>query len=422
MKKNEVRSYLQSHHSEAIDLLKEMLQTDTSHIGHGIDGREEKGQLLLKRYLEDIGFETKLIEPEYARIGNHIECSHGHNYKGRPNLIGMMKGAGGGKSLILNGHMDTMAAGDLDGWKFDPWSAHIHEGNMYGVGACDMKAGLAAMAFAVKAVRQFCSLKGDIVFQSVVDEEGGGNGTLDLAMQGYTADGAIIAEPTELNVMIASRGVLVSRVEVTGEAGHPNYKWEKSNAIENGIKVWNALHELEHRWLATKNHPLLPKPTITIGKIEGGVAATAVPDTCSMYYDVEFLPEEYGLDGSIKKSNGLDVQREINEVLKRVAMSDEWMKDHPPEFFIDQHVEPHSVEREFPLIDILANNHGGATVSAFPAGCDARHLAQAGIKTLIYGPGSMADAHKANEKVSIEQYLKCIETIALTILDWCEEA
>lgn len=419
MDKQNVVAYIEENKESAITFLCDLLKIDSSDIRHGLDGREEAAQQFLQERLQKIGMETKLCEPDYERIRDYAECAHGHSYQGRPNLVGIMKGSGKGRSLILNGHVDTMAAGDEKLWRHAPWSAMIEGDNIYALGACDMKAGLAAAILAVEAVHKFTQLKGDLILQSVVDEEGGGNGTLDLVAQGYRADAAIISEPTELKIMSASRGVLVTHIHVTGEASHPNYKWEKANAIEKAFKVCQGLYELEHRWLATKNHPTLPRPTITIGKIQGGVAGTAVPAFCDMDFDIEFLPEEYSLNGICKRTSGRDILREVTEAVMHTAASDKWLQKHPPEIHVDQWVEPHSVDNNFELIKILQKNHGDGVVSAFPAGCDARHLAQAGIPTLIYGPGSMSDAHNANEKVSISQFITCIKTLALTIMDWC---
>lgn len=414
-----ITSYIEEHQSEAIALLQKLLQIDTSDIRHGFDGQEIKGQCFLRNYLESIGMETSLCEPDYTRIGGYPECAFGHSYNGRPNLIGIKKGIGLGRSLILNGHMDTMPAENIESWKYNPWSAVIEEEYIYSLGACDMKAGLAAMAFAVNAVHQHGKLRGDIILESVVDEEGGGNGTLDLVAQGYKADAAIIGEPTELKISAASRGVLVIHIHVTGETGHPNYKWEKANAVEKAIKVLMGLYSLEHQWLAVKNHPMLPRPTITIGKIQGGTAGTVIPAECDMDLDIEFLPEEYSLDGSCRKTTGMDIIKEIRTAVAKISESDEWLRNHRPQVRIDQHVEPHSVAVDFELIKLLLANQKDSIVSAFPAGCDARHLAQAGIPTIIYGPGSMRDAHNVNEKVSIPQYLKYIKTLALTLTDWC---
>ena len=419
MNRQKVLAYIEENTESAITFLCELLKIDSSDIGHGLDGREEAAQRFLQERLQQIGMETKLCEPDYERIRNHVECAHGHSYKGRPNLVGIMKGTGGGRSLILNGHVDTMEAGDEKLWKYEPWSATREGDDIYALGACDMKAGLAAAVLAVEAVHKFTRLKGDLILESVVDEEGGGNGTLDLVAQGYKADAAIISEPTELKIMSASRGVLVTHIRVTGEASHPNYKWEKANAIEKAFKVCQGLYELEHRWLATKNHPALPRPTITIGKIQGVIEGTAVPASCDRFFYIYFLPEEYDLNGVCRKTTGNDILQEVTDAVMRTAASDEWLKEHIPRIHVDQWVEPHSVDKDFELISIMQRNHGDGVVSAFPAGCDARHLAQAGIPTLIYGPGSMSDAHNVNEKVSISQFITCIKTLALTIMDWC---
>lgn len=420
--KDEVLQYLEENQAASLSLLRQLLQIDSSDIQHGLDGQEEKAQRFLLEQLQGTGMNLQLVEPSNERIKDYPEFSENHNYKGRPNLIGTLKGCGDGRSLILNGHVDTMAAENLESWIYDPWSATVKDGYIYSVGACDMKAGLAAMVCAIRAVTKFCKLKGDLIFESVVDEEGGGNGTLDCVAQGIKADGAIISEPSDLKVCTASRGVLVTHVTVEGEAGHPNYKWEKANAAEKALKICAGLMDLERRWLATKNHPSLPKPTITLCKIHGGVVATGIPAACEMDFDVEFLPEEYCLDGTVRKTTGFDIEKEFTNEIMRIAASDEWLSQHPPVVHVDQHVEPHSVDCSFPLIDILAGNDPQSTISAFPAGADARHLATGGIPTLIYGPGSMKDAHNVNEKVSIEQYYRCIKTLAATVMDWCEVA
>jgi acetylornithine deacetylase len=419
--KDKVIAYIDHHKDVAIDFLRELITIDSSDINHGISGREEEAQLFLKKSMDGSGAKTLLTEPDYARMISNAECSPGHDYHGRPNLVAEYKGMGGGRSLILNGHIDTMAA-DAAEWKHDPWSAEIENGNIYGVGACDMKGGLAAMVYAAKAVQATARLKGDLYIHSVVDEEGGGNGTLDLMTQGYRADGAIIAEPTDLNIMTASRGVFLCKISVNGEGGHPNFKWVKANAVDKAVIIYNGLMDTEKKWLATKTHPLLPRPTITMGRITGGTAANVLAARCDMYYDVEFLPEEYSLDGKICKTTIEGIKKQFTDEVCRICQSDAWLCKNPPELDFYQQVGAHSVETDFELARLLVRNQPGAAISAFQAGCDARHLASAGIKTIIYGPGSMADAHNANEKISIDQYLHCIKTLALTIMDWCGTA
>jgi acetylornithine deacetylase len=416
--KDKILAYLHDHQDAAIAFLRELITIDSSDIDHGVSGREEKAQLFLKKRLDASGARTILIEPDYARMRGHAECNPGHDYHGRPNLVAEFTGSGGGRSLILNGHADTMAA-DPALWKHGPWSAAVEGGDIYGVGACDMKGGLAAMVFAAEAVQAVTRLKGDLYIHSVVDEEGGGNGTLDLAAQGRRADGAIIAEPTDLKVMTASRGVFLCKIHVSGEGGHPNFKWEKANAVDKAIKIYNGLMETEKRWLATKTHPMLPRPAITMGRIMGGTAANVLAAACDMYLDVEFLPEEYALDSTIRKVSIEEIKQQFKDEVLRICRSDVWLSANPPDLDFYQQVGAHSVDPDFELAQILVKNQPDAAISAFQAGCDARHLAAAGIKTLIYGPGSMADAHNANEKISIRQYLTCIQTLALSIIDWC---
>ena len=244
------------------------------------------------------GLETRLFEPDNAKMKVFPDFSPGHNYRNRPNLVATLKGAGNGRSLILNGHVDTMPAGDRAKWTHDPWGGEIADGDMYGLGVCDMKAGVAAM---ILATRFLCEAgfppQGDVMVQSVVDEEGGGNGTLGCVVEGYKADAAIVTEPTRLHVQPASRGVLLLEVDVEGRATHACLKWGGVNAIEKGVKIIQGMIELERLWLAGRRNPLFPPPTITIGQINGGLAGSQVPGECVLKFDVKYLPVEMDRDG-----------------------------------------------------------------------------------------------------------------------------
>lgn len=424
MERGNVISYIDAHRQNAERLLSDVIKINSAVIDHGLSGQEEKAQLHLKEYLESMGLKTKLSIPTYERISKFKEYSPGHSYKERPNLVAELKGCGGGRSLILNGHIDTMQPAYRESWTHDPYAADIVDDVMYGVGACDMKAGVCAMIFALKAVSIYTKLKGDVTIQSVVDEEGGGNGTLDLVAQGLKADGAIITEPTSLQVQPASRGVLLAEVAVKGKAIHACLKWEGVNAIDKALIIKRAMDELEQKWLAQKTHPTLPRPTVTLGKIEGGVAGSAVPGECHMYFDIKYLPTEYDLYGKKKNIQSEMIKNEVLETIARACASDEWLSAHKPKVTFYQHCEPHEVDESFPLVDILMQNmkfiNGEATLSGFPAGCDARHLGAVGIPAIVFGPGELRHAHSVDEQVRISDYITAIKVLALAIMDWCD--
>ena len=419
MIKETIGCYVDAHRDEAIEFLRLLIQINSADIHHGLDGREAEGQNFLKRFVEAFGAQTILLEPDYATMADSPECPPGHNYKGRPNLIAKFPGVGNGHSLILSGHIDTMDPGDLSAWKHAPWGAEIEDGELYGVGAADMKAGLACQIFAMKVVRALTKLKGDVTILSVVDEEGGGNGTLDLVRRGFCqADGAIISEPTDGFIATASRGVMLLRVTVEGQTGHPLYKWELSNAVEKALIIKDALYELERRWLATKCDPVMPSPGITLCMINGGISGTSIPDRCEMSFQIDMLPVDHYWNGTPKRVDGMEVRQEVMEVIRRACASDAWLSEHPPVLEWYQHVDPHIIDNDFELVQILRKNSGAALKPMF-AGNDARHILKGGVPCMLYGPGYAKDIHRPNEHVNVEQYLEMIKHIAWTIVDWC---
>jgi acetylornithine deacetylase len=411
----------------AIDFLRQMVNIDSSTIDHGLGGREQAIQEWLEPQLKEMGFQTSLFEPDNEKFKDYPTHSRGHDYTDRPNLVGTLPGTGGGRSLILNGHVDTMPAGDLEKWTYDPWSGQIAEGKMYGLGACDMKAGVAAMIMAVKFLQEAgLELKGDVMIQSVVDEEGGGNGTLACVVEGYRADAAIITEPTWMHIQPASRGVLLLEANLEGLATHACLKWGGVNAIEKGVKIIQGMIELERLWLAQRHNPLLPSPTITIGQIEGGLAGSVVPGECTLRFDVKYLPVEVDRDGHEKENSGDMIKKEVEDWIHTICAGDTWLRDHPPELIWYQHCLPHYLDPGHPLVGIMRSvaeeTMGWSRVSGFPAGCDARYLQNvANIPTIIFGPGDLQYAHSIDEHVPLDEYVQAIKVLALTTYAWTSQ-
>jgi len=408
----------------AIDFLRQMVNFDSSTIEHGFSGQERAIQEWLEARVKEMGFQTRLFEPNNEKMKDYPDFSGGHDYTNRPNLVATLKGTCGGRSVILNGHVDTMPPGLKEKWTYDPWSGQIADGKMYGLGVCDMKAGVAAMILAVRFLQEAgLELEGDLMIQSVVDEEGGGNGTLACVVEGYRADAAIVTEPTRLHVQPAIRGVLLLEVDVAGLATHACLKWGGVNAIEKAVEIIQSMIELECLWLAQRHNPLFPPPTITIGQIHGGVAGSAVPGECTLKFDVKYLPVEIDRDGYNKKISGDMVKEEVKNWIYAVCAGDAWLRDHLPTLTWYQHCIPHYLDPQHPLVGIIRSAAqqvlGRSVVSGFPAGCDARHLHNvAGIPTVVFGPGDLQHAHSIDEHIRLNEYMKAIKVLALTIYDW----
>lgn len=416
--------YVDAHKSEAIEFLRKLISFDSTFRDQGIDGNEGEIQNWLNQQLTDWGFETTLQEPDNEKIKSLPDYNPNHHYEGRPNLIALHRGKGGGRSILLNGHIDTVPLDDLKKWTYHPLSAAVADGKIYGRGACDMKAGLAAMILAVKFLNDYgLTHAGDILIESVVDEEGGGNGTLACVAEGYRADAAIVTEPTNLEIYCASRGVYLLELEIEGRPSHACFKWKGVNAIEKGFKIASALKELETRWLATRHNPYLPSPTITLGEMHGGISAATVPGTCIMRFDIKYLPYEIDSSGNKTDINGEDIKKEIEECIDLICAGDPWLKDHPVKKNWYLSVMPHSIDPDHPILETVGQAGrrvtGHAPISGLPSGADARHLQNTGkIPTILFGPGDMQNAHSINEWVSVEDYISSIKILADTIYHW----
>lgn len=409
-----------------LDFLRDLITFDTSVIRHGEDGQEEKAQRYLADYLKKLGCVVDIFEPDNERMKQYPGYNEGHSYKGRPNVVGIYKGSGGGRSLILNGHMDTMPAGNLDSWNTNPWKMTQMTGRLYGLGTDDMKGGLSAMILALELVLSLgFEPRGDIIIESVVDEEGGGNGTLACVDRGYRADGAIIAEGSNMEVFSANRGAWLVQAELEGVPIHASLRGFGVNAIDKMIKVIGCIRELETKWMTTKRHSLLAPPTFNIGYIEGGTAASTVAESCTMKFDVEYFPSETDSFGVCYPVDKDEVAKEVENYILLMCQGDEWLKDHPVKLQWYQDCSPFETESEHPLVQTMADVSeevtGKRVISGMTAGCDARHLTNIlKIPTVVYGPGSCHYAHRVNEYLPEEQFYMAIEVFAKMIIKWTE--
>lgn len=421
---DELKNRIRSRQEEYIAFLKNLISFDTSVIRHGEDGQELKAQQWIADYLGKMGCQVEMFEPENEKIKEYPGYNAGHTYKNRPNVIGLYRGTGGGKSLILNGHMDTMPAGDLKRWRCNPWEMTEVDGKLFGLGTDDMKGGLSAAVLALQLVLELgCQPRGDIIIQSVVDEEGGGNGSLACVQRGITADGVIIAEGTNMEVFPVNRGAWLGQIEVEGKPIHASLKGFGESAIDKMVKIMTSLYELESKWMQTRRHPLLTPPTFNLGYINGGVAASTVADYCMMKFEVDYYPSEIDKYGNWIKVDKNSVTREVEDHVFNMAKGDDWMREHMPRITWFQDCSPFETDTGHPLVQELADAvdkvTGKRVITGMSAGCDARHFTNiAGIPTVVCGPGSCHNAHVYNEYLPRNQYLEAIEVYARMIIEW----
>lgn len=423
--RTKVLAQIEESAEEYIGFLKQVVSADTRILEHGKRGNEDNGQAIIRRFLEQCGAQVDVFQPEYEAMNFCPEVNPDHHYEGRHNVVGRFPGIGGGRSLLFNGHIDTVDFGDLDAWIKNPLEPYIEDGKLIGRGACDMKGGLCASLMALKAIID-CGvrLKGDVLVESVIDEEGGGNGTLACCAKGYRADAAIIPEPSDLWLAPAHMGWLIYEIEVEGRANHCGAKWDGVNAIEKMTKIILALQEAEREWALTRRHPYLPPQSISIDTIQGGVASTIVPDKCRLEVIIHFQPhQEKGYSWMGEKYD-----LEVREIIRRVAAGDPWLEAHPPKVTLYQLGSSCDIGLDHPICRALAEKTEQITgkmpgCKGLVSGADGRLLNNyADTPTVHFGPGSMEIAHTINEFVPIQEYLDCIKIFAATILDWCQTA
>ncbi|WP_042355384.1 peptidase [Bacillus rubiinfantis] len=414
-----VRAWLKENRARTTRLLQRMVQENSTR------GNESSAQAVIIEKCRQLGLELDIWELNGAELKQHPAyfCDR-ESFAGNPNVVAVLKGTGGGKSIILNGHIDVVPVGDEANWEHEPFSGHIEDDKLYGRGATDMKGGTAALLMALESiVKNDIKLKGDVIFQSVIEEESGGAGTLAAVLKGYKADGAIIPEPTNMKIFPKQQGSMWFRIMVAGKAAHGGTRYEGISAIEKAMIVIERIKELEKSRNAKITDRLfhsIPIPIpINIGKIHSGDWPSSVPDTAIIEGRMGVAPEE-----TMEAA-----QLEMEQCLQELNEQDDWLRENPikVEWFGARWL-PGNLPEDHPLLTVLSNTYKetiGNTpiIEASPWGTDGGMLSIVGdTPVVVFGPGVTEVAHDANEYINLEELFTASEIIALTILQWCEVA
>jgi len=384
-------------------------------------GEEKDAQMYFSSILKKLSFDVDMWEPstEDMKINPDFLAAR-EDYKGSPNVAGTLKGKGGGRSILLNGHIDVVPGGDND-WNDSPWSGKLEDGKIYGRGACDMKGGIIANVMAVKAIMDSgIQLNGDVIIESVIGEETGGAGTLSAISRGYKADGAIVPEPTDMQLCPVSMGVTWFRIIIKGLAAHGATSYLGVNAINKASMIVQKLNEFEAKRIKEIKHELYkhhPAPfSVNIGIIKGGIFPTSVPDEVIIEGRMSFSPDE----------EISEARRELENAVYGAAREDGWLKEHMPQIeWYGFCLNSGSVDKEHALVKTIADNYkyvknDDPNIVGTPWGTDAGALIRYGnTPAVVFGPGPGGTAHKANEYVDVEKLIETTKIIACTILDWC---
>ncbi len=324
----------------------------------------------------------------------------------RCNAVAVLKGSGGGPSLMFNGHMDTVG---VEGMR-DPFSAEIRDGKLYGRGAQDMKGSLAAMLATFKALTDSkVQLKGDLVFAAVADEEHGSIGT-EAVIQKYRTDAAIVTEPSGLDIGLAHRGFYVFEITTRGFATHGSLYQEGIDANMHMGRIMAELDHLSQALLRGKKHPLVGPPSLHVPLISGGQGLFIYSDNCTISVERRTLPGE----------THEEVMGEMSSILAKVGKEDKTFKPTLTEIM---HRESYEIAHEAEIVQVLTEV-ASRLLNREPAFTghqwweDSALLGEAGIKTVIFGPKG-AGAHSYEEWVDIQSVIDTATILTETAIRFC---
>ena len=412
---------------ELVGLAAELVACDTTarHVGDP-PRDEEKLQRLLAARLEALGAAPDLWEPEPTGDGDRFFPA-GLDFVGRPQLAATLAGAGAGRSLLVNGHIDVVDVEPRDQWLSDPFVLTERDGYLYGRGANDMKGGIAGLVIALETLRrEGVRLAGDVVFCTVTDEESSGAGSHAAVAHGVKADAGIAAEATAFDAWVSCRGSLTPHITVAGRAGHaemPQRDWREGggvNAIEKLTAVLGGIGALREEWKARPDHkhPLLAPGDIVPTVVSGGTWMVTIPASCDLTCDITYLPGHVDADGT-----GQAVQAEVTDRLTRAVAGDPWFAEHPLKFTWTEDIVPAEMPADHPLVTAALGAAAALGHEGKPAGLDSWHDAasftRAGTPTFSFGPDGIETAHAVNERVSVAGLTDFAAAIALTMMRWC---
>ncbi len=324
----------------------------------------------------------------------------------RANVIATLPGRGRGRTLMLNGHLDTVSVEGV-AHPFDPVE---RDGKLFGRGAYDMKAGVAAMvAAAIAVAKAEVPLGGDAILAMVADEEYASLGT-EAVVKEYRADAAIVTEPTELELGVAHKGFAWATFETTGRAAHGSRYDEGKDAIGAMGRVLHELAILETTRLGQRRHPLLGRASVHAGLIAGGEGLSTYPEYCRLHVERRTLPEE----------TRNEVVAEMQDVLRRAGAGDATFRGKAEVFWFRPGYE---ISPEAPIVTTLASAVSRVRgrqprVVGLSPWMDSAILGDAGIPTVIFGPGG-AGAHSREEYAVIDSVVSCARALAETMVEFC---
>jgi acetylornithine deacetylase len=337
----------------------------------------------VQHWLEQHGFTTHWLE----------------STPNRPSVVGVYKGSGGGRSLMLNGHLDTVT---LEGYEGDPLEPFIKDGKLYGRGSYDMKSGVAAMLVAAARAKQQ-GLRGDIVVACVSDEEDASLGTEEV-LRHFKTDAGVVCEPTELQIVTAHRGFVWASITTHGVAAHGSRPHLGVDAIAKMGRVLTELGALDKRLRSGTPHPLLGTGSLHASLIAGGQERSSYPAECRLELERRTIPGE----------SAATLRQEIEAILTACQASD---PDFRASFEIGLERQPLETPKDAAVLEVM-QRHVGSKVAGASFWADAALMQASGIDTVMLGVVG-AGAHAALEWAEVRSIERLTETLTALIAEYC---
>jgi acetylornithine deacetylase len=359
------------------ELLADLVRIDSINpdLIEGAAGEEEIARFVAG-WLEDAGLEVEVEEVT----------------PGRFNTVGIARGSGGGRALLLNAHLDTVGVAGMD----RPFEPAVEDGRLHGRGSYDMKAGLAAIMLAgADAAR--AALRGDVIVTAVCDEEVASIGTARVAER-YRADAAIVSEPTEMRLALAHKGFVGFEVETKGRAAHGSRPDLGVDAIAHMGHVLVGIEELDRRLREEPTHPLLGSGSLHASVIEGGQEFSSYPERCLLKGERRTIPGETRehVEGELRQLLG-EIEGEIRVVVAR---------------------QPFETPADAEIAELVSRHAGSPEIVGVPFWADSALLSSAGIPTVVFGPAGEG-AHAVEEWVDLASAERCAEIYAAVARELC---
>lgn len=380
-----------SNHNEISKLLADLISINS--VNPGYPGRKN-GEKEIAEYIYN--YFKKLT----------VDCIVDEVLSGRPNVICYIPGRDR-RGLCMESHMDTVSLQNMD---IEPLNPIIKSGRMYGRGSCDDKGSLAAMMTAVKnIVKKNLKPSTDLYFVASADEEFQHRGVDHFLQKGVKLQGAVVGEPTRLNVVTACKGVVRWKITSKGKAAHSSRPNEGHNAIYDMADLISIIKEDLIPKFRNKKHPLLGIPSLSVGCIKGGIAVNIIPDMCEIEVDRRLLP------GETEES----AENEILNLIEYLGKTKKYniKISEPTTFAIPVDTDKKQAIVQAALLS-CEKIMGNSVIKGVDFGCDASSFTQMGIPSIVFGPGDILQAHTKDEFVLLEEVCKSSEVYSQICIDF----